>query len=87
MIGGTINRSGHFVVRAEKVGSDSVLARIVAMVAEAQRSRAPIQRLADRVAAWFVPAVIAIAVLAFAAWMLVGPQPRLPWALASAVTV
>jgi Cu+-exporting ATPase len=87
VIGGTVNRSGTLVVRAEKVGSDSVLARIVALVAQAQRSRAPIQGLADRVAAWFVPAVIAVALLAFAAWMLLGPQPRLPWALASAVTV
>ena len=72
---------------AEKVGSETVLARIVAMVAEAQRSRAPIQRLADTVAAWFVPAVIAVAVLAFVAWAIWGPQPALAYALVAAVSV
>jgi Cu+-exporting ATPase len=87
VIGGTINRSGTLVVRAEKVGRDSMLARIVAMVAEAQRSRAPIQRLADKVSGWFVPVVIAVAAVAFVAWMAAGPQPRLAWALTSAVAV
>jgi Cu+-exporting ATPase len=87
VIGGTINRSGALVLRAEKVGRDSMLARIVAMVAQAQRSRAPIQGAADRVAAWFVPAVIAVAVLAFVIWMAVGPAPRLGYAIANAVAV
>ncbi len=87
VIGGTINRSGSLILRAEKLGRESMLARIVQMVAEAQRSRAPIQRLADRVASWFVPAVIAVAVLAFAAWMAVGPEPRFGHALVAAVTV
>jgi len=87
VIGGTINRSGMLVVRAEKVGRDSMLSRIVQMVADAQRSRAPIQRLADRVASWFVPLVIAVALLAFAAWMMFGPEPRFAFALVSAVTV
>ena len=87
VIGGTLNRSGSLSIRAEKVGEDSVLWRIVQMVAEAQRSRAPIQRLADRVSSWFVPAVIAIAFLAFGAWMAFGPEPRLSFALISAVTV
>jgi Cu+-exporting ATPase len=87
VIGGTINSSGTLVLRAEKVGRDSVLARIVAMVSEAQRSRAPIQGTADRVAAWFVPAVIAAALLAFLVWMTLGPEPRLGHALASAVAV
>jgi Cu+-exporting ATPase len=87
VIGGTINRSGTLVIRAERVGRDSMLSRIVQMVAEAQRSRAPIQRLADRVSSWFVPAVIAVAVAAFAAWMTFGPQPRLVYGLVAAVTV
>jgi heavy metal translocating P-type ATPase len=87
VIGGTINRSGSLVVRAEKVGRDTMLARIVQMVAEAQRSRAPIQRVADRVAAWFVPAVIVIAIVAFLAWATVGPDPRLAHALVVAVSV
>lgn len=87
VIGGTINQTGSLVIRAEKVGSDTMLSRIVAMVAEAQRSRAPIQRTADRVAGLFVPAVIAIAVLAFAVWALVGPDPRLAHALIVAVAV
>ena len=87
VIGGTINRSGGFVMRAEKVGRDTMLARIVQMVATAQRSRAPIQRLADQVAAWFVPAVIAVAVLAFAAWATFGPEPRFAYGLVAAVTV
>ncbi len=87
VIAGTLNGSGGFVMRAEKVGRDTMLAHIVDMVAAAQRSRAPIQRLADRVAAWFVPAVIAVALIAFAAWAAFGPQPRLAYALVSAVTV
>ena len=85
--GGTLNGTGGFVLRAEKVGRDTLLARIVQQVAEAQRSRAPIQRLADTVAAWFVPAVVAAAALAFAAWMLAGPEPRLAHALLAAVSV
>ena len=87
LIGGTVNGTGALVMRAEKVGSETVLARIVAMVAEAQRSRAPIQRVADTVAGWFVPAVIAIAVLAFVAWAIWGPQPALAYALVAAVSV
>jgi P-type Cu+ transporter len=87
VIGGTVNQSGALVLRAEHVGRDTMLARIVDMVARAQRSRAPIQRLADRVAGWFVPAVIAAALLAFAAWTLFGPQPRLAYGLVAAVTV
>ncbi|MBN9555167.1 MAG: heavy metal translocating P-type ATPase, partial [Alphaproteobacteria bacterium] len=87
VIGGTINRSGTLVVQAEKIGRDSILARIVQMVAEAQRSRAPIQRLADRVAGWFVPAVIAVAILAFVSWLFWGPEPRFAYAMIAAVTV
>jgi P-type Cu+ transporter len=86
-IGGTVNQSGGFVMRADKIGRDTMLARIVDMVAKAQRSRAPIQRLADRVAGWFVPAVIAVAVLAFAAWTVFGPEPRFTFGLVAAVTV
>jgi Cu+-exporting ATPase len=87
VIAGTINRSGGFVMRAEKVGRDTMLAQIVQMVAAAQRSRAPIQRLADQVSAWFVPMVIAVAVLAFAAWASFGPEPRFAFGLVAAVTV
>jgi Cu+-exporting ATPase len=87
VIAGTLNGSGGFVMRAEKVGRDTMLAHIVDMVAAAQRSRAPIQRLADRVAAWFVPAVIVVALIAFAAWAAYGPQPRLAYALVAAVAV
>ena len=87
VIGGTVNQSGGLVVRAEKIGRDTMLARIVDMVARAQRSRAPIQRLADQVAGWFVPAVIAAAALAFAAWATFGPEPRLTFGLVAAVTV
>ncbi|HEX3859852.1 MAG TPA: heavy metal translocating P-type ATPase, partial [Pseudolabrys sp.] len=86
-IAGTINRSGSFVMRADKVGSDTLLAQIVQMVASAQRSRAPIQRLADHVAAWFVPAVIAVAVVAFAAWALFGPEPRFAYGMVAAISV
>ena len=87
VIGGTVNQNGGLVLRAEKIGRDTMLARIVDMVARAQRSRAPIQRLADQVAGWFVPAVIAAAVLAFAAWATFGPEPRLSFGLVAAVTV
>lgn len=84
---GSINKTGSFVMRAEKVGADTLLARIVQMVAEAQRSRAPVQRMADVVSGWFVPAVIAAAVVAFAVWAAVGPEPRLGYALVAAVSV
>ncbi len=87
VIGGTMNQSGGFVMRADKVGRDTMLARIVQMVAEAQRSRAPIQRLADQVSAWFVPAVILAALLAFTAWSIWGPEPRLTYGLIAAVSV
>ena len=87
VIGGTVNQTGSLVMRADKIGRDTMLARIVQMVAEAQRSRAPIQRTADRVAAWFVPAVIVVAVVAFLVWATVGPDPRLAHALIVAVTV
>jgi P-type Cu+ transporter len=86
-IGGTMNQSGSFVMRAQKVGRDTMLAQIVRMVAQAQRSRAPIQRLADQVSAWFVPLVIAVAVAAFFAWALWGPEPRLTYGLIAAVSV
>jgi len=85
--GGTLNASGSFVMRTEHVGDETLLARIVAMVSQAQRTRAPIQRLADRVASFFVPAVIAVAVVTFAVWWLLGPAPRLSHALVSAVAV
>jgi Cu+-exporting ATPase len=84
---GTINGHGTLVVRAQRVGSDTLLAQIVRMVAEAQRSRAPIQRLADRIAEWFVPAVVLVAIAAFAAWTAWGPEPRLAYALLSAIAV
>ena len=87
LIGGTVNGTGSFVMRAEKIGADTVLARIVAMVSEAQRSRAPIQRLADQVSAWFVPVVIGIAILSFAGWLIWGAQPALANALVAAVSV
>ncbi|HEX5208536.1 MAG TPA: copper-translocating P-type ATPase [Steroidobacteraceae bacterium] len=87
LIGGTINGTGALLMRAERVGSDTMLARIVHLVAEAQRSRAPIQRLADLVSSWFVPAVIVAAVVAFVVWMLAGPPPQLAYALIAAVSV
>jgi P-type Cu+ transporter len=87
VIGGTVNNTGSVVMRADKVGADTMLSRIVAMVAEAQRSRAPIQRLADTVAGYFVPAVLAVAVLAFIAWAVWGPSPALSYALVAAVSV
>ncbi len=85
--GGTVNGSGSFVMRAERVGSDTLLGQIVNMVAEAQRSRAPIQSLADKVAGIFVPAVLAASVLTFVVWMLIGPEPRLAYAVVNAVAV
>ncbi|MDE2221294.1 MAG: heavy metal translocating P-type ATPase, partial [Gammaproteobacteria bacterium] len=87
LIGGTINGTGAIVMRADKVGADTMLARIVQMVSAAQRSRAPIQRLADVVSSWFVPAVIAAAALAFTAWLIWGPAPALAYALVAAVSV
>src|SRR6266536_3709009 len=87
LIGGTLNQTGTFIMRAEKVGRDTVLAQIVQMVAAAQRSRAPIQRLADQVSGWFVPAVILVALIAFGAWALFGPEPRFAFGLVAAVTV
>ena len=87
VIGGTMNQTGTFVMRADKIGRDTVLARIVQMVAQAQRSRAPIQRLADQVSGWFVPLVIGVAVLAFAAWSIWGPEPRFTFAMIAAVSV
>ncbi len=87
VIAGTLNQTGGFVMRAEKVGRDTMLAQIVQMVAQAQRSRAPIQRLADRVSGWFVPLVIVVAVAAFFAWGLFGPEPRYAYGLIAAVSV
>lgn len=87
LIGGTVNGTGTLVMQADKIGADTVLSRIVAMVSEAQRSRAPIQRLADQVSAWFVPAVIIVAIFAFASWMIWGPAPAFSNALAAAVAV
>jgi len=87
LIGGTINRTGSFVMQADRTGSDGMLAHIVEMVAAAQRSRAPIARLADQVSAWFVPAVVLTALLAFVAWAVFGPQPRFVYALVAAVSV
>jgi Cu+-exporting ATPase len=87
VIGATVNASGSFIMRAERVGSETMLAQIVRMVGQAQRSRAPIQKLADKVAGWFVPGVIAIAVLTFVAWAVIGPEPRLAHAIVNAVAV
>src|SRR5207244_4516188 len=86
-VGATVNGTGTLIMRAEKVGSETLLSRIVAMVAEAQRSRAPIQKLADTVSGYFVPMVVLIAVLTFFIWALVGPQPRMAHALINAVAV
>jgi Cu+-exporting ATPase len=85
--GGTVNQTGSFLMEAERVGSETVLARIVEMVAQAQRSRAPIQRRADKVAAWFVPAVIAVAVITFIAWAWLGLEPRFAYAIVNSVAV
>jgi Cu+-exporting ATPase len=87
VIAGTLNQSGGFVMRADKVGRDTLLSQIVKMVAEAQRSRAPIQRLADQVAGWFVPTVIVVALVAFGAWAWFGPEPRMAFGLVAAVSV
>ncbi len=87
VIAGTLNQSGSFVMRADKVGRDTLLSQIVKMVAEAQRSRAPIQRLADQVAGWFVPTVIVVALVAFGAWAMFGPEPRMAFGLVAAVSV
>ena len=87
VIAGTLNQSGSFIMHAEKVGSDTLLSQIVQLVAKAQRSRAPIQRLADQVASWFVPLVLAVALLAFAAWAIFGPEPRFAFATVAAVSV
>lgn len=87
LIGGTMNQTGGFVMEAGKVGSDTMLSQIVRMVADAQRSRAPIQRLADEVSGWFVPVVIGVALVAFAVWMIYGPEPRFAHALVAAVAV
>lgn len=87
VVGGTVNQTGALVIEAERVGAGSLLSQIVALVSQAQRSRAPLQRLADRVAAWFVPAVIAISAATFAAWLVFGPEPRIAFALVNAVAV
>ena len=87
LVGGTVNGNGSLLMEAEKVGSDTLLARIVQMVSEAQRSRAPVQKLADRVAAWFVPAVVGAAVITFIVWAWLGPQPAMAYALVNAVAV
>ncbi|TQF38405.1 haloacid dehalogenase [Bradyrhizobium sp. UNPF46] len=87
VIAGTLNQSGSFIMRADKVGRETLLSQIVQMVADAQRSRAPIQRLADQVAGWFVPTVIVVALAAFAAWAWFGPEPRLAFGLVAAVSV
>lgn len=87
VVGATLNQTGSIVIEAEKVGAESLLAQIVALVAQAQRSRAPLQRLADAVAAWFVPAVMVIAIATFFAWWWVGPEPRLAYAIVNAVAV
>jgi len=87
VIGGTMNQSGAIIISADKVGRDTMLARIVQMVAEAQRSRAPIQRLADQVSGWFVPAVVVVALAAFVAWSIWGPEPRVTFGLVAAVAV
>src|SRR5262245_25833547 len=87
VVGATINQTGSLIIVAERVGADSLLSQIVSLVAQAQRSRAPLQRLADQVAKWFVPSVIVIAVLTFIAWWLVGPEPKLAYAVVNAVAV
>jgi Cu+-exporting ATPase len=87
VVGATVNGTGSLVMRAERVGSETLLAQIVRLVSQAQRSRAPIQRIADRVSAWFVPTVIAIAVVTFISWAILGPQPRLAYAIVNAVAV
>ncbi|NDD65841.1 MAG: heavy metal translocating P-type ATPase, partial [Acidobacteria bacterium] len=87
VIGGTINRRGSFVLKAERVGAATLVARIVRLISDAQRSRAPIQRIADRVAGWFVPAVIVISIVTFTIWLLLGPEPRFVYALVNGIAV
>jgi Cu+-exporting ATPase len=87
VVGATINQTGAFLMQTDRIGTDTLLSQIVSMVAEAQRSRAPIQRIADQVAGWFVPAVVLISILTFAGWMLLGPEPRLAFAISSSVAV
>ncbi|MFN0129978.1 MAG: copper-transporting P-type ATPase [Verrucomicrobiales bacterium] len=87
VVGATVNQAGAFIMKAERIGADTLLSQIVQMVAEAQRSRAPIQRLADQVSGWFVPVVMLVAVVTFALWMLMGPEPRLAYAIACSVAV
>src|SRR5204862_7759876 len=87
VVGATVNQTGSFLMRAERIGSDTLLAQIVQMVAEAQRSRAPIQKLADTVSGYFVPAVISIAVITFVVWSIIGPAPAMAYALVNAVSV
>src|SRR5581483_8853911 len=87
VIGGTVNGTGSLIIRAERVGSETLLAQIVRLVSQAQRSRAPIQRLADRVSGYFVPTVLAISIITFIAWVVWGPEPRFAHALVNAVAV
>src|SRR5256714_6532712 len=87
VVGATVNQTGSFLMRAERIGSETLLAQIVQMVAEAQRSRAPIQKLADTVSGYFVPAVISIAVITFIVWSIIGPPPAMAYALVNAVSV
>ena len=87
VIAGTLNQTGSCLMRADKVGAETTLARIIGLVAEAQRSRAPVQDRVDRIASWFVPAVVAVALVAFAIWLLIGPEPALPHAVLAAVSV
>jgi Cu+-exporting ATPase len=87
LTGGTLNKNGTLVMEAQKVGAETMLSRIVEMVAKAQRSRAPIQGMADRVSAWFVPAVVLVAIVAFIAWAILGPQPPMVYAIVAAVSV
>jgi Cu+-exporting ATPase len=87
VVGATINQTGAFLMQTDRIGADTLLSQIVEMVAEAQRSRAPIQRIADQVAGWFVPAVVLISILTFAGWMLLGPEPRLAFAISNSVAV
>src|SRR5207244_12908494 len=87
VIGGTINTTGGFIMRAERVGRDTLLSQVVAMVSQAQRSRAPIQRLADVVSGYFVPAVVIAAIVTFIVWLTAGPEPRFPHALLNAIAV
>ena len=87
VVGATVNQAGSLIILAERVGADTLLAQIVALVAQAQRSRAPLQRLADKVAKWFVPSVVGISMVTFITWWLIGPEPRLAYAIVNAVAV